>query len=83
MTEENKQPATDLGKIFGSAVSGVAGMMNDLKAQIHEKIESYLAKMDLVKREEFEVLKAMLTQARFEQEELKQRLTALESSNKK
>ena len=60
MTEENKQPATDLGKIFGSAVSGVAGMMNDLKAQIHEKIESYLAKMDLVKREEFEVLNSIL-----------------------
>ncbi len=83
MTEENKQPASDLGKIFGSAVSGVAGMMNDLKAQMHEKIESYLAKMDLVKREEFDVLKAMLAQSRLEQEELKKRLVALEKDSKK
>jgi len=68
----------DLSKIFNSAVSTVTGMASDIKAQVNEKIEHYLAKMDLVKREEFEVVKAMLIEARTEQELLKKRLEILE-----
>ena len=78
MDEENKQPAGDLSKMFNSALSGVTGMVSDVKAQFNEKIESYLAKMDLVKREEFELLKAMLTEIRLEQEALKKKLKTLE-----
>ena len=82
MHHENKQPAGDLSKILGSAISGVAGMMGDVKTQINERIESYLAKMDLVKREEFELIKAMISESRLEQDKLTKKIAALEKKLK-
>lgn len=78
MTEKNKQPSGDIGKIFGTAVSGVAEMVGDVKSQVNERIENYLASMDLVKKEEFEVLKEMVSESRIQQEEIIKRLDALE-----
>jgi len=78
MSDENKQPISDISKMLNTAVSGITGMVSDVKSQLNEKIESYLAKMDLVKREEFELLKTMLAESRLEQKSLKKRLDALE-----
>ncbi len=83
MTEKKKQPVSDLSKILNTAVSGITGMVIDVKSQFNGKIENYLAKMDLVKREEFEVLKAMLAESRKEQKALSKRLDALEAKPKK
>ena len=74
----NKQPSSDLSKMLGSAISSATGMVGDVRAQFNEKIEGYLAKLDLVKREEFELVKAMLTETRLEQEKLKKKIAALE-----
>jgi len=73
-----KQPSSDLSKMFGSAISSATGMVGDVKAQFNDKMESYLAKLDLVKREEFDLVKAMLTETRLEQEKLKKKIAALE-----
>ncbi|MEK6734919.1 MAG: accessory factor UbiK family protein [Pseudomonadota bacterium] len=69
-----KQPETDVGKMFNTAITGITGMVGDFKSQFNSKIESYLAKLDLVKREEFEVVKSMLVEIRKEQKELKKKL---------
>ncbi len=78
MTEDNKQPVSDISKMLNTAMSGITGMVSDVKSQLSEKIESYLAKMDLVKREEFELIKTMLTESRLEQNALKHKLDSLE-----
>lgn len=82
MSEEKKQPNNDFSKILNTAFSGVTGMVGDVKNQMNMKIESYLSNLDLVKREEFEVLKEMLIQSRKEQQHLSERLEALEKKSK-
>jgi BMFP domain-containing protein YqiC len=81
MTDENKQPTGDIGRMLNTAVSGITGMFTDVKSQLNEKIESYVAKMDLVKREEFEVVKEMLAQIQKDHASLKKKLTALEKND--
>ncbi len=78
--ENKKQPESDISKMLNTAVTGITGMVGDMKGQLNSKIETYLAKMDLVKREEFEVLKEMLVEARKEQVALNKRLNALEKT---
>jgi BMFP domain-containing protein YqiC len=77
MSQKNNN-SSDFTKIVGSAFSSVTGVMKDVKDEFNEKIVSYLEKMDLVKREEFEVVQAMLNEARLEQEAIKKKLKALE-----
>jgi BMFP domain-containing protein YqiC len=83
MDNENKQPAGDLSRILNSAVSGITGMVSDVKVQLTDKIDAYLSKLDLVKREEFELVKAMLEKSRAQQEMLNNRLLALENKSTK
>ncbi|MGB4191537.1 MAG: accessory factor UbiK family protein [Rickettsiales bacterium] len=75
---DNKNNNSDFSNILNSAVSTLTGAAKDLKDEFNEKILSYLQKMDLVKREEFEVMRAMLEQSRLEQELMKKRLNKLE-----
>ena len=70
--------ASDFTKIMNSTFSAVTGMVSDAKAEFDEKMMNYLAKMNLVKREEFEVVQEMLKEARLEQENLKNKVTELE-----
>lgn len=77
---DNKQPESDVGKMLNTALSGITGMMQDFKTQINSKIESYISKMDLVKREEFNVVKEMLTEIRKEQKLLKKELDSLKKA---
>ena len=82
MPNNNKQPQGEVSKVLNSAFSGITGMFNDAKNQINVKIENYLSKIDLVKREEFEVLKEMLAECRKEQKKLNDKITKLEKSLK-
>jgi BMFP domain-containing protein YqiC len=63
--------------------SGAAGAFGDFRArlegEIHEQIERLLARMNLVKREEFEIVAAVAQKARAEQEILAERVAALEA----
>ena len=79
MTEENKQPESDVGKMLNTAVSGITGMVSDMKNQLNEKIETYLSKMDLVKREEIILVKEMLAKVIKEQDSINKKLAKLEN----
>jgi BMFP domain-containing protein YqiC len=68
----------DLAKVAAGALGGVAGLKQEVEGRLRQQFERILASMDVVGREEFEVVKAMAARARAEQEALAARLTALE-----
>ncbi|HLY56048.1 MAG TPA: accessory factor UbiK family protein [Stellaceae bacterium] len=69
----------DLARVASGAFSAMSGLKDEIEARLREQFERILARMDLVTREEFEVVKAMAVKAREEQEALQARLDALEA----
>jgi BMFP domain-containing protein YqiC len=69
----------DLAKVAAGALSGVSGVKQEMESRLRQQFERILSGMDLVKREEFEVVRAMAAKARAEQEDLAERLARLES----
>jgi BMFP domain-containing protein YqiC len=69
----------DLAKVAAGAVGGLGGMKHEIETRLREQLERVLNRMNLVSREEFEVVKAMAAKARDEQEALAARLAALEA----
>ena len=70
----------DLAKVANGAVSTLVGVKDEIEALVRQRVDKLLADADLVPREEFEVVKAMVTEARAEQEHLSRRLAALEQA---
>ncbi|MBM3516686.1 MAG: accessory factor UbiK family protein [Alphaproteobacteria bacterium] len=68
----------DLARLTTSALGTLKDARAEVEARVREQIERGLARMDLVTREEFEVVKAMAAKARAENEALRERLAALE-----
>jgi BMFP domain-containing protein YqiC len=69
----------DIARVANGAMGALSGVRSDIEARIRDQLERVLAGMDVVSREEFEAVKAMAAKARTEQEELLQRIAALES----
>ena len=69
---------------FAKLASGAAGTFTDLKREVEglvmDKMEKIMSRMNLVRREEFEVVRLMAEQARAENEQLSQKLAELEKS---
>lgn len=68
----------DLARVASSAMGVAAGMRGEVETRLRDQFEKILNRMDLVTREEFEVVRAMAQKAREEQLELAARLAALE-----
>ena len=73
----------DLARVAASAVGAVQGARHEVEAAIRGRVEKMLADMELVTREEFEVVKAMAEAAREENERLSERLAAHEAQLRK
>ncbi len=69
----------DLAKVAAGALGGISGMKQEVEGRLRQQFERILSGMDLVKREEFEVVRAMAVKARGEQEELAARLERIEA----
>lgn len=69
----------DLARVATGALGVAAGMRGEIEARLREQFEKILARMDVVPREEFEVVKAMAAKAREEQEMLAERLAGIEA----
>lgn len=69
----------DLAKMAQGLVGGLSGLKHEIDTRVREQFERILGRMDLVTREEFEVVKAMAAKARAEQETMAARLAALEA----
>ncbi len=69
----------DIAKIASGTAGGILEMKREMDTAIHAQVEKWLQSMNLVTREEFDAVQAMLAKARAEQEQLKARLQALET----
>ena len=70
MTGRNK-PLDDLSNLMTNAVGAIKGVGDEVKAMGRSQAEKFIQEMDLVSREEFDVLKARLDAALAEIEGLK------------
>lgn len=68
----------ELAKLMTDAAGAAQGMRKEAETAFRAQAERILNKMNVVQREEFEVVKEIATKARTEVEELKKRLDALE-----
>ena len=69
----------DLAKVANGAASTLSGMKSEVETFIHQQLKRLLKDADLVKREEFDVIKAVAVKARAEQEKLEVRIKNLEA----
>jgi BMFP domain-containing protein YqiC len=68
----------DLARLATGALGTLTGMRAEVEARLRDQFERVLSRMDLVTREEFEAVRTMASNARREQEILRQRLDELE-----
>ena len=69
----------DLARVAGGALSAVGGLREEIEAKLKDQVHRWLGDMDLVTREEFEVVRAMAQKAREESESLAARVKTLEA----
>ncbi len=77
MQSDNKL-LSDLAKLGQSAAGTIHGVKSEVEGQFKSRLQTVLADMDLVTREEYEVVREMAVAARQENAELLQRLDILE-----
>lgn len=68
----------DIARVLGSTVGVMDGWRQELEQAVRQCVQRLLSEMDLVTREEFSVVKEMLSKERTQQEVLLERLEALE-----
>ncbi len=69
----------DLARVATGALGALTGMREELEARLRDQFERILARMNLVQREEFDAVQAMVAKARAEQEALAARVAELEA----
>ena len=72
----------DLARAAGGAMGALSGMRTEVETLFQQRMERMVSEMNLVTREEFEIVEAMAIKAREENEALKARLEALEKAAK-
>ena len=70
----------DLAKMATGATTMVMDMRREVEAMVLAQIEKILGRMNLVRREEFDVAREMIAKARENQEKLEKRLEERENS---
>ena len=70
MVNKNKI-LSDLSKIAVDAMSTFSGLKKEIETLVSLRVNKIINKMNLVKRDEFDVLKKMVQKALIENEELK------------
>lgn len=81
MQSRNK-PLADISNLVANAVGAAKGVGDELKAMTRSQAEKFVADMDLVTRDEYEVLKARLDMALGEIETLKAQQAAAKPKRK-
>ena len=69
--QSRSKPLEDISNLVANAVGAAKGVGDEIKAMTRSQAEKFIADMDLVTREEFDVLKARLDAALSEIETLK------------
>ncbi len=69
----------DLARVASGALGALSGMRAEMEAMMRQQFERFTSSLDLVPREEFEVVRAMAIKAREEQEAQAARIAELEA----
>ena len=69
----------DIAKVANSAAGTFAGVNGEIENLIRHRVESLMADMNMVNRDEFNAIKAMVAKARSEQERLEAKVKQLEA----
>jgi BMFP domain-containing protein YqiC len=69
----------DMARVATGAAGALAGLRTEVEAMVRQRVERISADLNLVSREEFEVVEAMTAEARTAQEDLAGRVTMLEA----
>ncbi|MBY0510141.1 MAG: accessory factor UbiK family protein [Rhodospirillaceae bacterium] len=70
----------DIAKVAGGALSALGGLKQEVEAMVRDRFERFMAEGNFVRREEFDAVQAMASQARVAQEKLLARVAALEEA---
>ncbi len=68
----------DLARVAGGALNAVTSLKDEIEAMIRDRTERFMADGNFVRRDEFDVVRAMAAEARAEQERLVKRIAELE-----
>ncbi|WP_349357814.1 accessory factor UbiK family protein [Stappia sp.] len=80
MTQGPNRVLDDFAKLMTDAAGVAQGARREVEAAVRAQAERFLADMDLVKREEFDVVKDMAVRALDKVEALEARVAELEAS---
>ncbi len=69
----------EFAKLMTDAAGVAQGVQREAETAIRSQADHFLAKMDLVQREDFEIVREMASRAREENQALEARLEALET----
>lgn len=83
MTQTTNRFLDDLAKLMTDAAGAADGIKREIEGMVKVQGERMLSGMDVVKREEFEAVKAMAVKAREENEKLAARIADLEQRSAK
>jgi BMFP domain-containing protein YqiC len=79
MTQTSNRLLDEVAKLMTDAAGAAQGLRQEAEGLMRAQAERILASMDMVKREEFEAVKAMAEKARLENERLGGLVAALEA----
>jgi BMFP domain-containing protein YqiC len=79
MTTTSSRFFDELAKLMTSATGAAQGMRREMDSLVQSQVERVLGNLQLVKREEFDVVREMAQKARQENEELSKRLAEVEA----
>ena len=79
MTTTSSRFFDELAKLLSNAAGAAQGVRREIDTLVQGQVERVLNNLDMVKREDFEVVKAMAQKAREENDILAKRLAQLEA----
>jgi BMFP domain-containing protein YqiC len=79
MTQTNNRIFDEFARLMTDAAGVAQGVRREAQNVFRSQMERFVADLDLVKREEFEVVREMASKARVENERLAARIAELEA----
>jgi len=79
MTTTSSRFFDELAKLMSNAAGAAQGVRREIDTLVQGQVERVLNNLDVVKREDFEAVKAMAAKAREENDQLAKRLDELEA----
>ena len=76
--QSQKRIFDDLAKVAGGALGALGNLKQEIEVFVRQRVDDFLLNCDFVKRDEFEVVKAVAAELRIERDGMLARLEALE-----